>query len=143
MQLCLPKYFDLQELVDPVTYSKLGSHAWKLLDPRLLWTADQLRQRFGFMVVNTWRRGGKFRYRGFRPSDCCEGAFYSQHKMGRALDCHFVDCTVQEARSDILKNFADTEAYQHITCVELDVSWLHFDVRNYDAKNGLLKIKRS
>ncbi len=144
MQFYLPKYFDLQELVDPVTYSKLGSQAWRLFDPRLLWTADQLRERFGPMVVNTWRNNGRFRFRGFRPSDCFEGAFYSQHKLGRALDCHFVNCTVEEARADILNVFSDAEAYQHITCVEVDVSWLHFDVRNYDRdKNGLLKITRS
>lgn len=115
--------------------------AWGLFDARILWTFDQLRDRFGPLVVNDWywREGGQGNtQRGFRPPESTVGASYSQHRFGRALDCLPARTTAEEIRADI-RNHPEREAYQFITGVESGVSWLHVDCRNWDrARHGIL-----
>lgn len=136
-----PKHFDLRELIDPTTHAAMGERAWQLLDPRLLWTLDALRDAWGPVVCNTWHVKGQFRFRGYRPPTDTTGALYSQHRCGRAADVHFLQASVSEVRAHILKN-PDLHPYQHITCVEIDVSWLHFDLRNHDkAALGILQVR--
>lgn len=140
-----PKYLRLYELFPRELYERFKHdplRLWSLMDDRVLWTADQLRERFGAIRVNDWRsRDGGFQLRGFRPWDTDIGAALSQHKFGRALDCNFKNATAQEVQVDIREN-QNRPQYLHITCIEDGVSWLHFDVRNHERqKYGLLIIK--
>lgn len=124
----IPKWFDVRELVPEETYLARGEDGcWILFDERLLITADALRDEFGPMYVNNWHNGGSTHYRGFRPLDCAVGATYSQHRFGRALDCMFRDAAVNDVREFILE---DPEKFPHITALEMNVTWLHFDLRN-------------
>jgi hypothetical protein len=50
----------------------------------------------------------------------------SGHKFGGCIDCDFDDVTAEEVRQYILNN---PEQFPHITALEANVSWLHFDVR--------------
>lgn len=132
-----PKHFVLQEFFPRDFYEKyhqkLGDIMWTLIDDRILWTADALRDRYGTMVVNDWLwRTDKDanNYRGFRPFDCQIGAVFSQHRYGRALDCKFKKVTSEEVRQDIRTN--DKYTFKYITAIEVDISWLHFDCRNHD-----------
>jgi hypothetical protein len=66
------------------------------------------------------------------------GASFSDHKFGRALDCHFSEISAEAVRADIL---ADPwcPAFEFITCLEMSVngrpiSWLHFSTRNHDKQ---------
>ena len=141
-----PKYFSIEEIF-PKNLVKQGNHKqlWRLMDDRILWTADQLRKLFGTIIINDYMWGGKNQYRGFRDFQALIdldylsehldiipkwSSFTSQHCFGRALDCKFKNELVQDVRSFIIKN-EDREEFKYITAIEKEVSWLHIDVRNY------------
>jgi hypothetical protein len=141
----IPKYFKLQEFFPKDFFKKyhekLGNVMWALIDNRILWTADVLRDRYGPMIVNDWLwRVDKHanNYRGFRPRDCKIGAMFSMHRFGRALDCKFRHVDVEEVRRDIKDN--DSYTFKHITTIEINVTWLHFDCRNHDKKRHGVKL---
>ena len=141
----IPKHFKIYELVPKDLfehYKKRQYYLWGLFDYRTLVTADNLRKRYGKMTINDWYWGGSNQYRGFRPPDCTVGAALSQHKMARALDMIPKSTDAYRIRNDIL-NDSYHEDFKYITCLEIDISWLHFDVRNYDKqKNGILQVIR-
>jgi uncharacterized protein YcbK (DUF882 family) len=127
------KHFDIRELVSPVVWQQMGERAWTLFDPALLQTLDQIREKFGVMWVNTWHWGGQYSQRGLRSAAernklISMGIWkpYSQHMLGRAIDCHFKDVTVKYAREYILAHPAE---FPHIKGVEI-ANWLHIDTRN-------------
>ncbi|MFA7542796.1 MAG: hypothetical protein WCY84_00340 [Candidatus Cloacimonadaceae bacterium] len=123
------KYFEIREFVSPAVYQRFQHNAWWFIDPRLIESADAIREHFGPMIINDWACGGAFRYRGLRSSldaDAPRGDF-SMHRFGRALDAHFVSASVEEVRSYILAN---QSRFPHIKGLELNVSWLHIDTRN-------------
>ncbi len=140
----IPKYFKLQEMFPrdyyKEVYPQLGDMMWILIDNRILFTADMLRERYGTMVVNDWlwRTDNANNYRGFRPHNCTVGAVFSQHRFGRALDCKFKNVEAEEVRLDIRSN--DKYAFKYITAIELDVTWLHIDCRNHDKKKLGVKL---
>jgi hypothetical protein len=128
-----PNHFNIWELVPPSLGKMVESRGVYqtfniLFDERLLRTMDMLRNEFGTMQVNTWKNGGVFEYRGFRPSGCDIGARLSQHRFGRAVDMIPLDSDVEHIREEIL-NRPNSVSYQYIGGLELDVSWLHIDVR--------------
>jgi hypothetical protein len=115
------------ELVDKETYQKRGELAWELLDERALKTLDLLREMFGCAIVNDYPFGMKNQFRGFRPRNCEVGAEYSMHKQGKAFDVSFWEAYEKDVKNYIYNH---SESFPYITCIEKDVSWLHFDVRN-------------
>ena len=127
----IPKYFKIYELVPPEVYDSTNDKdkLWFLFDDRILQIADVLREKFGKMVCNTWWWGGNSKYRGYRPFDCKVGAKYSQHKFGRALDLVPLEAPVDKVRQYLIDNY---ELYRrYVTGIELGVSWLHIDCRNW------------
>lgn len=125
------KYFKIQELVSPDVYKRMGNNAWWLFDPRLLQTADNIRQKFGTMIINDWSWGGQFRFRGLRSiiDSQAPKADFSLHRFGMAIDCHFKNVSVTTVRKYIIDH---PSQFPDIRGLELDVSWLHFDTRNAD-----------
>lgn len=138
-----PTHFHIQELVDPSTWNLLGDKAWFLLDPRLLWTLDRLRERYDRAItINTWRwtTRSPLTMRGFRPAGATVGAEHSQHRYGRAADFDVEGMEAEDIRQDILSHQTD-DIFKYIACLEVDISWVHMDVRNWDrAKNGILLV---
>jgi hypothetical protein len=133
---------------------KIRSQIWRLVDNRITWTADALRDYFGTMYMNNWFWGGDKEGRGYRdPRELIDynyrplerdslktkySSFSSQHCLGRALDATFKGVSAKEIRDDIRKN-KRAERYKFIACVETKVSWLHVDVRNWDrSQSGIL-----
>ncbi len=115
---------------------------WGMLDNRILITGDRLRTRYGPMMINDWYTGGRYDDRGYRSKDYGSdtGSSLSQHYSGRALDLIPRNTTVDEIRNDILDNPFDP-TFEYITCIEMDVPWLHVDCRNWNKKKfGILKI---
>jgi len=123
------EYFKIQELVPRHVYDERGEKAWELLDENMLVTLDQLRRAFGSITVNNWHTGGDRQWSGLRTNDSPYGSQYSQHRFGRAADCLFNHSDVEAVRDVIL---SQPERFLLINSVELDTSWLHFDVRNCD-----------
>ena len=124
---------------------------WRLMDGRAIWTAVELRRRFGTMIMNDYKWGGKHTHRVYRPVvDLIKEkiddkyvpvdwtTFTSQHCFGRATDAVFTKYSAEEIREDIRRNPKES-CYKYITAVENDVSWLHFDCRNWGIdKFGIL-----
>ena len=126
MYIC--RHFNIKELVSQAVYAERGEIAWQLLDERALKTIDKLRDVFGSVTINDWQWGGVNEYRGLRESSCTIGAKYSQHRFGRAFDCHFRNVSADSVREYILQH---PEEFPFICSLEMNVTWLHFDVRNY------------
>lgn len=126
-------YFAIHELVPPSVYADRGEKAWQLLDERMLKTLDNLRDRFGSITCNNYHWGGDRAWSGLRTPDSPWFSPYSQHTFGRAADLLFNDegVTTDEVRNEILANPHHID-FTHIGSMELDTSWLHFDVRNCD-----------
>ena len=144
-----PKYFKPQELFSPDIYDRekdKGNQIWRLMDRRILWTADRLRERFGPMTINDWLWGGLMKLRGFRDIILdLAGTDYSrtsQHCFGRAIDYNFETVSAEEVIQDILDDPFKPE-YKYITGLETDTTWVHNDTRSWGkASNGLLIFKR-
>lgn len=140
-----PQHFPLQELVPQdlfVEYQAKGreDRLWLLLDPRILFTADRLRERFGPAFINDWPYGGSLRQCGFR-NDQGTGATLSQHRFGRGLDLHFRNAQAEDIRAAMLASPMDPD-WLHVTCIEEGVTWLHIDCRPHDkAASGILVVR--
>jgi len=142
----IPQYFALHELLPLDFYNQFyphrGDSLWTLFDPSLLMAMDALRIEYGPMVANDWQWGGKNNYRGYRPADCTVGAMFSQHKFGRAVDLIPTQTTAELIRHDLLGGRYTQKDIGFVTAIELDVSWLHIDVRNHDAEKYGIKTFR-
>jgi hypothetical protein len=149
-----PKIFHPAEFF-PISFSSQFNSAqlWRLIDGRVVWTAVELRRRFGVVTINNYLWGGTSQYRGFRPAEelvdkpylmysgkvkSLLSSFTSQHCFGRAVDMTFRNFSAAEIREDIRKNPKRSE-YKYITTIEDNISWFHFDCRNWDvSKSGIL-----
>lgn len=119
-------HFKLYELLPPECYSG-EDKGWELLDDDLIRVIDWTRELVGLpLTANTWRQGGTFRYRGFRPRNCGVGASRSAHKDGMACDLVCSGMSAARMRDLIAANMA---RLPHPVRIERDVTWLHIDVK--------------
>lgn len=149
-----PNNFRVEEIFSPEVIAKYSStnidNIWALMDYRALWTLERLRDRFGVTIVNDYCFGGVNKLRGYRsPIELIDrkhflntstfrpmfSSFYSQHCLGRAIDCKFKNISAEEVRADIKLNSA-LASLRYIGAIELNVSWLHFDVRS--SQDGIV-----
>jgi len=135
----IPKYLKLHEVLPKDCYKlwKNKSYAiWGLFSSDLLKAVDLLREECGPVLCNNWSTGGNLQFRGYRPMDSKVGASLSTHKAFQALDLNFKESS-EAVRQRI---FSDPDKYK-ISCIEMDISWVHIDTRNHDyQKYGILKI---
>ena len=136
----IPHHFKPEELVPKDVFTALGSRSLILMDARILWTIDMVREYFGVVIVNNWHKGGPFGQRGFR-NDSNTGAVYSQHRYGRGIDFDVVGKAAEEVRQFIISK-QDRKDFQYITAMEIGTTWVHIDCRNQariDGKITLIK----
>lgn len=125
----------------------LNVSIWRLMDARTLWTAVRLRKLFGTMIINNYLWGGQNHNRGYRdPISLIDyghfkqtgeiiaqwSSFTSQHCYGRALDSSFKNILAQDVRKYIIQH-SNMDAFKFITAIEKEVSWFHFDTRNFQS----------
>lgn len=128
----LNNYFDVREFVPPQIWNKYGERSIWFVDPKLIEIATLYREFFEApIIINNWYIGGKYMYRGYRPPRINVGTEYSQHKMGRAFDCHSPNITPQEMYKSILDN---PEPFMKVGLTALEdinftTTWLHSDCR--------------
>jgi len=135
MYICT--HFDLHELLPPKLFRSRPINGWELLDSRLLITLDNLRKKYGKITINDYYFGGEREWSGLRTPESPYYSETSQHTFGRAADCLFSDISVDRVREEILAG--SNYGFGYIHGIELDVSWFHVDVRNYD---GIKTFKR-
>ena len=139
----VPKYFEPYEVVPESVYDiyRQQSHKiWTMFDDRLLITMDNIRKRYGKMVMNTYHWGGANQERGWRHEGTPTGAPLSQHKYGRAGDLIPIECSANSIRNDMLNDPLHPD-FIHITCIEMGIPWLHIDTRNFDKlMHGILLV---
>lgn len=121
------RHFRTEEFVPPDVFHALGARSLLVMDRRILKTVTALRENLDRPVtINNWVFGGNIRWAGFRNSKCTTGAFYSQHKFGRAVDCRVEKMTPDEVRRYILNNRSH---FPYVTAMEDGVPWVHLDCR--------------
>jgi len=132
-------HFTIKELCDKQTFAALGESAWMLFRPEALITIDKVREYFGKSItINNWHLGGNLSLCGFRPYDSAVGAKFSQHRLGNAFALHFDGLAADEVRAEILRK-PDDEAFKLVTCLEIEISWVHVDFRNIQERIRLIK----
>lgn len=132
-------YFTIAELVPKRTleqYKGRDHILWGLLDQEALQALVALREFFGPLEVNNYVWGGARQYSGWRPGNSKVGAVLSQHKFGRAFDCHFKNVTSDEVRAYVL---AHQNSFPWIHSIEMEVSWFHFDTRYVANWQGVIQ----
>lgn len=118
-------HFKIYELVPPELISMPEDYLWELFDGNLLKVIDRLRDDLNKPItINTWKHGGDFSLRGFRPKNCKTGATNSPHKKGKGLDFDVEGMSAQEVRDYIVKN---QKKYPEIKRMEKNVTWVHID----------------
>ena len=129
--------FKIHELVPLKLFNTVHPDVlWRMIDPRLIETIDKLKEVFpnGSMTINNYMWGGDRGWSGLRTKDSSYYSPTSQHSLGKAIDCIFSAYDFEEVRQYILNN---PDEFPHIGGIELNVSWLHLDVR--ERQNGKIK----
>lgn len=131
--------FKLEEFINPDSFYDLpGDKSLLLIDKRLVDIMEYIRYCFGRkIIINTWHNFGLHKNRGFRKEDCKEGAKYSQHKFGRAVDFEVEGFTSEEVFEEILllyKTEKDLKKYG-LTRIEKNTKgYTHIDLANTQEK---------
>jgi hypothetical protein len=136
----VPLHFRVEEFVDPETFKNRGNRSLALIDWRMLWTADHLREYFDKPItINNWIFGGNREWSGIRNPKSTYYSVTSQHTMGRALDMLIDGIDADDVRNEIINN-PDEPSFKYITTLETDISWVHLDCRilGPDQKRFLL-----
>lgn len=142
--------FDIWELIPPPeelperllkVYTRDPDELFRLFPWQHLVTLDRLRVLFGPATVNNWwwyddHSAAPYRYSGFRPMTCTEGAALSEHCFMRADDIKFSQVTPAEVWAYMLQN-PGHEAFQYVERVEAfeGMTWFHWDMGQH-ARNG-------
>jgi hypothetical protein len=122
----IPKHFQSYELLPPDVYQKMGDNGLYLIDDRILWTLDQIREYFNKPItINNWKKGGQFSQRGYR-NDPNTGAPLSAHRFGRACDFDISELSSEDFRIKV-KAGALNPIIGYITRIEDGVNWIHMD----------------
>lgn len=126
-----PKHFIVQEFVDSISFSERGKKAISVMDWRMLWTADAIREYFNKpVIINNWHTGGNRRWSGIRYKESPYYSSYSQHSFGRAIDFYIEGMDSADVRAEIINNPYEN-AFKYITTLEDfdEMSWVHIDCR--------------
>lgn len=153
------KFFRIEELVSPEWHDFAKSKGavdrlWAAFDADLLIALDNLRERFGPLVVNNWHNGGPRRDSGLRFASTSTGAAVSQHKFGRAVDFVSNRVTPAEIYQDLVKvgglkpgfkfrTHEYSEPWHWLSRIEYfdGMTWTHIDTaRMSSAGDGSIKV---
>lgn len=135
------EYFNTKEFVSREVYNQFGENSLWFVDPRIRKLANFIRTFFASSVtINNWQWNGSLDERGFRQPDSTEGAVFSQHRFGRAIDFNVKGKTPKQVYDIILAN-KEVFMQNGLTCIE-DVAftptWTHVDIRYTGLKDILI-----
>src|SRR4029079_2726514 len=135
----ISKHFKIEEFVPKIIFTEFGVNAKWFIRPELITTAEFIREWFDApMIINNWKTGGDFQFRGFRPCSYSGGGALSQHRLGCAIDYNIKGLTPQRVFKEIMDH-QNQFRIGGVTTME-DViytkTWTHNDIRN----TGLTKL---
>lgn len=139
----LNNYFELEEFVNPETFRTHKELSIRFLDPRIIDIATAYREYFKVpVIVNTWHVGGDLSNRGLRSLNSTVGARLSQHKFGRAFDCHLQGLKTEDVYNEIIKEYEHFKQFGLTTLEDINFTpaWIHSDCR-WTNSNQLLIVK--
>ena len=125
--------FELAELVPPQILRAYGDKSIRFIDPKLPGLIEFIKWFFdgNSMTINNYLWGGKLKNRGYRTPQNKTGAYYSQHKFGRAVDFNIKGYTPDQIRKTILDNHT-LFMNRGLTTIEhgdYAPTWVHVDMR--------------
>lgn len=148
----MKNYFKTHEIVPWEVYKLLGENARNLVSGRLLHVMNMLRAQLGrSMICNTKGAGGRDQS-GLRVKGQSYYKEGSQHSGNQGNKWDGDKCTAMDTVGDfdprelhamILK---DTTKYHAVKFIEIDITWLHVDVRDtaelrlWSPKRGFVDI---
>lgn len=123
------KYFEIHELVSESVFKKKGEGAWRYIPPPLIEAIDTIKERFpnGTATINNYYWRGDRKWSGLRTPDSTYYSPTSMHAFMQAVDIVFSSYSAEEVRQDIIAN---PDIYPTIKGLELNITWLHIDIRN-------------
>jgi hypothetical protein len=128
------EYFEIHELIPELMYHQVKEEVlWRMIPTKLIETIDAIKYHFpnGTMMINNYEWGGDRHWSGLRLAGQPFYSSTSQHSYLKATDSVFNKYNVYDIRKYIIKN---PHKFPHIGGLELNVSWLHTDIR--DKPNG-------
>ena len=129
-----PKYFKIEELVDPETFKLKGEKSLALLDSRILYSIDCIRKFLNKSItINNWATGGNRNWSGLRTDKSPDYSKHSQHTYGRAIDFVVRGMSAPEVQKMIIDH---QDLFPYVTRMEADrPTWTHIDCANikYDG----------
>jgi hypothetical protein len=125
----LSDHFIVQEFVPPDVYARFGDGSSIFIDDRLIAFAEKLRRVLDKpIVINNWHNKGAYSNSGLRSFSCPEGALFSDHKFGKAIDIKVANMSGPEVADFLEKHWADYNFL--ITSIEKGTpSWTHVSTR--------------
>lgn len=131
--------FQALELVNKQTFERFKGDIWFLFNQKALIALDGIRNYFKKpIIVNNWYWKGPFQHRGYRTHESPDWSQYSQHSLGNAFDLDVLGVSPDRVREAIIEN-KDDPHFELITCLEIDIGWVHFDCRNIENRILLVK----
>ena len=122
--------FDIREFVPPEMWETFKHESVKFIDERIPDILERIRELSGgkAITVNNWHRGGRFRYRGYRPESCTVEARKSMHWIGQAVDFDIAGFTAEQCRQLIRDNKKELMR-MGLRRMETGVPWCHIDLK--------------
>ena len=131
------QYFKTYEIVSKYEYDfKTEDEIYALFTNEIKAVMVHIRESVGLpMIINNWKNGGQFQFRGYRNEACSVGAKKSQHREGNAFDFHFLGKTGEQGRElIILKAMVNL---LHPIRIEEGVNWCHIDCKKVDNSHKI------
>ena len=123
--------FEIQELITPDTYGRLGVSAFKLFDEKCLQSLDQLRDDYGkALKINDWHKAGRYSESGLRDIHTNTGASRSSHKFGYAFDVKHYDGSDLKPLQEFIKRVGATYGIKRVENFDKTPTWIHVEFTN-------------
>ncbi len=125
------RYFEIHELVSESIFKKKGEAAWRYIPPALTEAIDTIKENFpeGTATINNYFWNGDRKWSGWRTPDSPYYSPTSMHATMQAVDIVFSKYSAETVRQHIIEN---PTMYPTIKGLELNITWLHIDIRNTD-----------
>lgn len=123
------KFFKIHELVPRDLFETIHEDVlWRMIPTEIIETIDKLKETFsnGSMTINNYFWDSDREWSGLRTKGSPYYSSGSQHTLFNAIDAVFSDYKAEDVRSYILSH---QSRFLHITRLEDEVEWLHFDIK--------------